>query len=103
MQEQAPSVAFQKGSASWYGHPFHGRKAANGSRYNMYEMTAAHRNLPFGSRVLVRSLATGRTVEVVITDRGPYHGDRVIDLSYAAAERLGIAHQGIDTVLLSYR
>ncbi len=79
-----------EGNASWYGVAFHGRLAADGSRYNMYELTAAHRTLEFGTRLLVTNLRNGRTVKVTITARGPFVEGRIIDLSFAAALALGI-------------
>ncbi len=79
-----------KGIASWYGPGFHGRRAADGSRYSMYELTAAHKSLPFGTIVRVRNEKNGRTVVVRITDRGPYIKGRVIDLSKAAANAIGM-------------
>jgi rare lipoprotein A len=91
----APIVQGEEGIASWYGHPFHGRQAASGEIYDMYAMTAAHRTLPFGTQVRVHDLENGRDVEVRITDRGPFVEGRIIDLSYAAAQTMGmtgIAH-----------
>lgn len=82
------------GIASWYGPGFHGKKTANGERYNMYAMTAAHKTLPLGSRVQVTHLTTGKTVIVRINDRGPFHGGRIIDLSKKAARKLGILKTG---------
>ncbi|MDQ6973582.1 MAG: septal ring lytic transglycosylase RlpA family protein, partial [Mariprofundaceae bacterium] len=79
------------GMASWYGKKFHGKKTANGERYDMYAMTAAHTTLPMPSRVRVTNLSNGRSVVVRINDRGPFVKDRVIDLSYAAAKALGYA------------
>ncbi len=84
----------ERGVASWYGEKFHGRKTANGEIYDMYEMSAAHRSLPLPTYVSVRVLASGRSVVVRINDRGPFHGNRLIDLSFAAASKLGIAHAG---------
>ncbi len=78
------------GIASWYGPGFHGRRAADGSRYNMYELTAAHKSLPFGTIVRVRNEKNGKTVVVRITDRGPYIDGRIIDLSKAAADAIGM-------------
>src|SRR5918995_7022236 len=72
------------GTASWYGPGFHGRTTANGERYNMYELTAAHRSLPFGTKVRVTNRMNGKSVVVRINDRGPYGGGRVIDLSRGA-------------------
>ena len=82
------------GMASWYGKDFHGKPTATGRRYNMYEMTAAHTTLPTGTQVKVTDLASGRSVIVVIADRGPFSKKRIIDLSYAAAKHLGIVRQG---------
>ncbi len=84
----------QKGVASWYGTKFHGRKTANGETYNMYAMTAAHKTLPIPSYVRVTNLNNQRSVIVRINDRGPFHGNRIIDLSYAAATKLGITRTG---------
>jgi rare lipoprotein A len=84
----APIIQGEEGIASWYGHPFHGRHAASGEIYNMYEMTAAHRTLPFGTMVRVHDRENGRNVVVRINDRGPFIEGRIIDLSYAAAQAL---------------
>lgn len=78
------------GIASWYGGKFHGRRTASGSRYDMHELTCAHKTLPFGTRLIVENPTNGRTCQVTVTDRGPYHGKRVIDLSKAAADKLGL-------------
>lgn len=86
------------GLASWYGHPYHGRRAANGEIYNMHRFTAAHRSLPFGTSVLVRNLKNGRSVVVRITDRGPFPQGRVIDLSRAAARAVGMLKTGLGRV-----
>ncbi|HYW56205.1 MAG TPA: septal ring lytic transglycosylase RlpA family protein [Polaromonas sp.] len=91
---------FEQGKASWYGPRFHGRRTANGERYNMNEMTAAHKTLPFGTVVRVRSLVNGKEVDVRITDRGPFSRGRVIDLSRAAAESIGMLGLGVKDVLL---
>lgn len=88
------------GGASWYGPGFHGRLTASGEVYNQYDITAAHRTLPFGTRVLVTNLYTGQQVTVRINDRGPYAGDRVIDLSAGAAEQIGLISSGVGTVQL---
>jgi len=90
----------QKGTASWYGKQFHGKKTASGEIFNSQDLTAAHPRLPFGTMVLVRSLTSGRSVRVRINDRGPFHSNRIIDLSQAAAAHLGIIHQGEDQVEL---
>jgi rare lipoprotein A len=90
----------QRGVASWYGKRFHGQKTASGETYDMYAMTAAHPILPIPSYARVTSVKTGRQVVVRINDRGPFHGGRVIDLSYAAATRLGIVDSGSGEVEL---
>jgi rare lipoprotein A len=89
-----------KGIASWYGPGLHGRRTASGERFDSYEFTAAHRTLPFGTRVCVRSAITGKAVVVRINDRGPFSKGRVIDLSKAAAQELGLAGLGIKPVEL---
>ncbi len=83
-----------QGIASWYGTKFHGRNTSNGERYSLYGMTAAHNSLPIPSYVRVTNLANGRSTVVRVNDRGPFHEDRIIDLSYAAATKLGYASQG---------
>ncbi|WP_430232360.1 septal ring lytic transglycosylase RlpA family protein [Paraburkholderia tropica] len=85
---------FQTGIASWYGREFHGHRTANGERFDMYALTAAHRTLPFGSFARVTLPATGRSVVVRINDRGPYARGRVIDLSFGAARVLGYSGAG---------
>lgn len=84
----------QKGFASWYGPRFHGRRTANGERYDMNALTAAHPSLPFGTRVEVRNVRTGRSVTVRINDRGPFSKNRIIDLSYAAAREVDVVGPG---------
>lgn len=84
--------------ASWYGAPFHGRTAANGRRFDQTHLTAAHRSWRLGSKVEVRNPHNGRTVVVEITDRGPFVHGREIDLSRAAAEKLGIVRAGVARV-----
>ncbi len=86
------------GVASWYGPGFQGRKTASGARFNMNALTAAHRSLPFGTRVKVTNVKNGRSVVVTINDRGPFTRGRIIDLSKAAAGRLGILKQGVAKV-----
>lgn len=86
------------GMASWYGKDFHGKPASTGRPYNMYEMTAAHTTLPTGTQVRVTNLENGRSVIVVIADRGPFSKKRIIDLSYAAAKHLGFVNQGTTKV-----
>jgi rare lipoprotein A len=90
----------QRGLASWYGWPHHGRRTASGEIYDMNELTAAHRSLPFGTRVLVTNVENGRTVEVRINDRGPFVDGRIVDLSLAAARRLGVVGHGLVPVEL---
>lgn len=85
---------FLKGIASWYGSKFHGRKTASGQIYNQNDFTCAHRTLPFGTRLLVKNPATGIECTVVVNDRGPYRGHRALDLSKAAARKLGITGVG---------
>ncbi len=89
------------GLASWYGHAFHGRRTANGERFDMHELTAAHRTLPFGTRVRVTSLTNQKSVIVRINDRGPFANDCIIDLSYAAAKRLDLVSKGHDQVSIA--
>ena len=89
------------GIASWYGEPFHGRIAADGSVYDMHAMTCAHKTLPLGTIVRVTNLRTGATVRLRVTDRGPFIHGRVVDVSYAAACRLGFVQDGLATVRLT--
>lgn len=84
----------QKGLASWYGRRFHGKPTSSGEAYDMYGMSAAHPTLPIPSYARVTNVANGRSVIVRINDRGPFHPGRILDLSYAAAHRLGFAHKG---------
>lgn len=90
----------ERGHASWYGGRFHGRRTASGENYNKYALTAAHKTLPFGTIVRVRSVALGREVDVRINDRGPFAPGRVIDVSQAAAEALGLMDAGVAEVSL---
>lgn len=90
------------GIASWYGDPFHGRLTANGERYDKRRLSAAHKTLPLPSIVRVTNLANGRSIEVRVNDRGPFVGERVIDLSEAAAEVLGFKHQGLAEVEIRF-
>jgi rare lipoprotein A len=96
LSDKGPDVSDfrQTGRASWYGRFFHGRRTANGERYDMHAMTAAHKTLPLGSYVRVTNPATLRSIVVRINDRGPYVRSRVIDLSYAAASALDMQHAG---------
>lgn len=84
----------ERGVASWYGKKFHGRKTSSGEIYDMYKMTAAHKGLPLPTYVQVRNLDNGRTAVVKVNDRGPFHDNRIIDLSYAAALKLDVADKG---------
>lgn len=93
-------VPVQRGIASWYGPRFHGRRTANGERYDMNELTAAHPSLPFGTKVGVRNTRTGREVLVRVNDRGPFSKNRIIDLSYAAAREIGVVGPGTAAVEL---
>ena len=86
------------GVASWYGGVFNGRKTASGERYNMYALTACHPTLPFGTIVRVKNLHNKKTVDVRITDRGYLYDGRVIDLSYAAAQKIAMAKAGVAEV-----
>lgn len=90
----------QQGVASWYGPGFQGRRTASGERFDMHALTAAHRTLPFGTHVQVEHRGTGMTVTVRINDRGPFVGDRIIDLSKAAAQALDIVDDGHAVVVL---
>ena len=90
----------ERGVASWYGPGFHGNKTANGERYDMHQLTAAHRTLPLGSIAMVRSMSTGRQVTVRLNDRGPFARGRVLDLSLAGAQALGMTGAGTDQIEL---
>lgn len=84
----------QTGTASWYGRQFHGRKTASGETFDMNAMTAAHRSLPLNCYIRVTNRNNGKSVVVKVNDRGPFHGNRVVDLSYGAAKQLGITSAG---------
>ncbi|RQR52684.1 septal ring lytic transglycosylase RlpA family protein [Burkholderia sp. Bp9126] len=88
----------QTGRASWYGRGFHGRRTANGERFNMNAFTAAHRTLPLASYIRVTNPTNGKWVVVKVNDRGPYKRGRVLDLSYAAAKVIGLVHAGTGRV-----
>jgi len=90
----------QRGVASWYGRRFHGQKTASGETYDMYAMSAAHPTLPIPSYARVTHVASRRSVVVRINDRGPFHSGRIIDLSFAAAHRLGIDKAGSAEVIV---
>jgi rare lipoprotein A len=91
----APEGYVEEGNASWYGEPFHGRRASNGEIYDMYKLTAAHRTLPFDTIVRVTNLTNGKSTNVRITDRGPFVENRVIDLSMAAAREIESIGPGV--------
>jgi rare lipoprotein A len=95
---KAENRPYQVGPASWYGKQFHGRPTANGESFDMFELTAAHKRLPLGSYVKVTNLRNSKWIVVRINDRGPYVGDRIVDLSYGAARLLGIV--GVQKVRL---
>lgn len=90
----------KSGVASYYAKRFHGRKTANGERFDMYAMTAAHKTLKFGTHLKVTNRANGKSVVVRINDRGPYVGSRIIDLSYQAAKKIGMLRSGTAKVKL---
>jgi rare lipoprotein A len=92
------SLAREVGLGSWYGPRFQGRRTSSGERFNQHELTAAHRTLPFGSRVRVTNVENGQSVELRITDRGPRSPKRIIDISHAAAKEIGLKRQGIGVV-----
>lgn len=94
------SKPYQIGRASWYGKQFHGRETASGEPYDMFQFTAAHRQLPLGTWVRVTNLHNGRSIVVRVNDRGPYVGKRIIDLSYAAAQMLDLRSRGTEQVRL---
>ncbi|MGE5952167.1 MAG: septal ring lytic transglycosylase RlpA family protein [Qipengyuania vulgaris] len=101
VEAEPAGTSLGSGVASYYGKRFHGRRTANGERFDMHGLTAAHRTLPFGSRVLVTNPNTGKSVIVRINDRGPFSHGRTIDLSRAAAEEIGIVSRGHGTVELA--
>lgn len=89
-----------KGEISYYGKKFHGRKTANGETFNQHSMTAAHKTIPFNTRVKVTLLSTGKSVVVRINDRGPFKKNRILDLSYGAAKKVGLVEKGTGTARL---
>ncbi|MCC6980317.1 MAG: septal ring lytic transglycosylase RlpA family protein [Candidatus Melainabacteria bacterium] len=97
-QLKAAGKAIFSGAASWYGGRFHGRRAADGSRFDQFGLTAAHRSLPFGTKLLVTNRRTGNSCIVQVNDRGPFVADRVIDLSRGAAEQLNMVSSGVAMV-----
>jgi len=96
----APGVS-EVGRASWYGAPYHGRRTSSGEVYDMYQMTAAHRELPLGTWIMVTNLENGRSVEIRVNDRGPFVPDRIVDVSYAAGRLLGMIGPGVIPVRLT--
>jgi rare lipoprotein A (peptidoglycan hydrolase) len=101
--EAAKPTFVQKGEASWYGPGFHGEETASGETFNQNEMTAAHPTLPMGTKAEVTNVETGKSVEVTINDRGPYAKNRVIDLSKAAAQKIGMSEEGTANVKIEVR
>ena len=98
---EPPAAGIEEvGLASWYGAPHHGRRTASGEIYDMNQMTAAHKTLPFGTRLLVTNRGTSRSAEVRINDRGPFVKGRILDVSYAAARQLGVTAEGVFPVRL---
>lgn len=100
LPSQASSRVLEQGRASWYGADFQGQRTASGERFDMHAFTAAHKTLPFGTRVLVRNPRNGKQVVVRINDRGPFSQSRIIDLSRAAARHLGLEGSGHGHVVL---
>lgn len=90
----------QSGMASWYGRQFHGRKTASGETFDMNALTAAHRSLPLNCYIRVTNKSNGKSVVVKVNDRGPFHGSRVLDLSYGAAKAIGLAGSGVGNVTI---
>jgi peptidoglycan lytic transglycosylase len=99
-RQKRNSKPYQVGNASWYGKSFHGKTTASGEPYDMFQFTAAHRQLPLGTLVKVTNLDNGRSVVVKVNDRGPVPRTRIIDLSYGAARMLGLPGHGIEPVRL---
>ena len=102
VQSNAQVVKVQQGKASWYGKQFQGRPTASGERFDMYDRTAAHKQLPFGTRVRVTNLSNGRFTTVRINDRGPFVKGRVIDLSYGAAKQIDMLQAGVVPVKVAF-
>lgn len=99
-QDELSDLCLEKGKASYYGKQFHGKKTANGEKFDQMAFTAAHRTLPFGTLVKVTNLANYESVLVRINDRGPFNRHRILDLSRGAAESIGIVESGIGLVLM---
>ena len=100
LERAKKNTDFMRGKASWYGNGFHTGATASGVPYDMYTFTAAHRTLPFGTIVRVTDQHNGKSVMVCVTDRGPFVKGRIIDMSYAAADRIGLDNKGVSTVNL---
>jgi rare lipoprotein A len=100
-EPRQPTIV-ETGLASWYGPRFHGKRTASGEVFNQHDFTAAHRTLPWGSKVKVTNIANGKSVEVRINDRGPFGKGRIIDVSRAAARVLGLVGSGITTVRIEW-
>jgi rare lipoprotein A len=96
----AQSVSAEEGVAAYYSNKFQGRKMVNGTRYDKNKLTAAHKTLPLGTKVKVTDLKNNKSVVVTITDRGPHSKKRMIDLSYAAAKKIGLINAGLSKVKL---
>ena len=96
-----PALAGSVGVASYYGKEMHGRRTADGERFNPGGLTAAHRSLPFGTKLRVTNLRNGKTVVVRVSDRGPFARGRMIDLSYGAASAIGMVHSGTTRVKIA--
>lgn len=97
---RADSKVYQSGNSSWYGKAHHGKKTASGERFNMYALTAAHRKLPLGTMVRVTNVANGKSVVVKVNDRGPYHGNRILDVSKGVADKLDMLKTGTAKVTI---
>ena len=93
----------QKGKASFYADKFNGRKTASGEKFRNSKLTAAHKSLPFGTKVKVTNLKNGKSVKVEINDRGPFVAGRIIDLSKKAARKIGIDKEGVGNVIIKYK
>lgn len=96
----APTEYEATGAASWYGPGFHRRRTASGARFNMHALTCAHRTLPFGTKLRVTHARTGQSVVVVVNDRGPHTKNRIVDLSKAAAKKIGMLGSGTASVAI---
>jgi rare lipoprotein A len=97
------SKVTRTGKASYYGNKFNGRKTASGAKFRNSKLTAAHKTLPFGTKVKVTNLKNGKSVRVKINDRGPFVAGRIIDLSRKAARKIGMVEEGVGTVKISYK